>query len=132
MIKWMFILLLFPMKVMAIQSIDISTWGAVTNSSNYIIIDCDCTEVINTDGSKSVTINKVRHIHKVGGQTTCVIASPSDFFINIANKPVSLYTAMIQSGGSSWVTNDNVTWYRLIMSPFRLYAETPDPWCIGK
>jgi hypothetical protein len=129
--KFIFLLFFaFSLPTWALTPIDVTTWGAVTAASANIIVDCDCTVVVNTDGSKNVTINKVRHLHKVGGQTSCVVVNPSDFFVNMANKPISLYIALTQSGGSLWVTNNNLTWFRVISSPFKMYAETPDPWCL--
>ena len=131
------IALLWSVSADALTAIDSTTWNNVQNASKNIIMDCDCSIVNNPDGTQTVMIKSVRHIHKVGGQISCVVASPYQFFSGMANNPQSLYSAMLNGGGNLWISSDNgVTWESVVTVPGKLFPQmtlaSPDPWCIGK
>jgi hypothetical protein len=134
--KFIFLLFFaFSLPTWALTPIDVTTWGAVTAASANIIVDCDCVTTTNADGSQNVSIKSFRHIHKVGGQISCVVANPTQFFMGMANRPQSLAAAMLTGGGQLWISSDDgATWQSIVAVPGKLFpqitAATPDPWCL--
>jgi hypothetical protein len=125
----LFFLPLHAARVQPLQTIDLQKWRYVIEAAAMIPVSCDCTEITNPDGSKSLIINRFKHIHKVGNEISCVVVNPTDFFSAISGTTKSLLMAAWMGGGMSWTTWDNgTTWWRIV--PGNKYIEAPDPWCL--
>ena len=131
--KSIFPMLLFlmslPAHALRLQSIDINDWNATyTRVVPRINVDCDCSLVLNPDGTTSILFSRFSSIRKVGNDITCVVGSPADF-LQATGAGMSLLNALLMGGGASWTSYDNgVTWWRIM--PGSKYPEAPDSWCL--